>query len=293
MPMLMQEKTCIVTGSSSGIGKETALGLARMGAQVVMICRDRASGEEAQREIKRSSGNEQIDLFLADLSSQQEVRQEAQEMQSRYAQINVLINNAGKIFPERQVSRDGIEMSFAVNHLAAFLLTNLLLKTLKASAPARIVNVSSSDSQARGLNLDDLQSEQTYAKRQAYAKAKLALLLFSYDLARQLAGTGVTVNCLHPDYVGTQQIDRGIPSYARALTGILKRLFSTPEQGAQTSLYLATSPDLEGITGKYFDQRREKTTVPLSYDTAWQEQIWKISAALTGLDVATVSQSQA
>lgn len=291
--MLMQGKTCIVTGSNSGIGKETALGLARMGARVVMVCRDRARGEEAQREIKRNSGNEQIDLCLADLSSQQEIRQVAQEIQSRYPRIDVLINNAGTVFPERQVSRDGIEMTFAVNHLAVFLLTNLLLETLKASAPARIVNVSSSRAQDRGLNLDDLQSEKTYSKVRAYAKAKLAMLLFSYDLARRLAGTDVTVNCLHPGYVGTQQIDRGMPSYARALAGIVKRMLSTPEQGAQTSLYLATSPDLAGVTGKYFDQRREKTTAPLSYDTALQEQIWKISASLTDLDRSTVPQDQA
>lgn len=286
MDKSMQGKTCIVTGSSTGIGKETALGLARMGAQVALVCRDRARGEEAQREIKRVSGNEQIDLFLADLSSQQEVRQVAQELQAHYTQIHVLINNAGRIFPEREVSRDGIEMTFAVNHLSAFLLTNLLLPTLKASTPARIVNVSSSESQARSLRLDDIQSEKSYAKMQVYGKAKLALMLFSYDLAQRLTGTGVTVNCLNPGAVATQQIDRGIPAYAQGLTGFVKRFLSTPEQGAQTSLYLATAPEIADVTGKYFDQRQEKKTVPLSYDTALQEQIWQISASLTGIDAS-------
>lgn len=285
MPTLntsMQGKICMVTGANAGIGKATALGLAKMGATVVMVCRDRTRGEEAQRAIKLHSGNEAVDLLLADLSSQQAIRQLAQEFQQHYSQLHVLMNNVGSIFPERSISVDGIEMTFAVNHLASFLLTNLLLVTLKASAPARIVNVAS-NSQARSINLDNLQSEKKFRPMQAYGQAKLATVLFTYALARQLAGTGITVNCLHPGAVATNNIDRGIPPAARPLTGIIKRFLITPEQGAQTSLYLATSPEVEGITGKYFVQCKEKPSVPISYDTSLQEQVWDVSAELTGL----------
>jgi len=170
----------------------------------------------------------------------------------------------------------------AVNHLASFLLTNLLLDTLKASAPARIVNVAS-DAQARSLNLDDLQSEKRYGPMRAYSQAKLAVILFTYALAQRLAGTGITVNCLHPGAVATSNIDRGVPPYAKALTGIIKRFLITPEQGAQTPLYLATSPEVEGVTGKYFVRCQEKPSVLISYDTALQEQLWKVSNELTGL----------
>ena len=261
------------------------MGLARMGATVVMVCRDRTRGEEAQREIKHHRGNEAVDLLLADLSSQQTIRLLAQEFQQRYAQLHVLVNNVGSIVPHRHVSVDGIEMTFALNHLASFLLTNLLLDTLKASTPARIVNVAS-NAQARSLNLDDLQSEKKYRPMQAYSQAKLATVLFTYALAQRLAGTGLTVNCLHPGAVATNNIDRGIPPAARPLTGIIKRFLITPEQGAQTSLYLATSPEVEGVTGKYFVQCKKKPSVPISYDTSLQEQVWEVSAELTGLSVA-------
>ena len=217
MPALntsMQGKVCMVTGANSGIGKATAMGLAGMGATVVMVCRDRTRGEEARQEIKHHSGNEAVDLLLADFSSQQAIRQLAQEFQQRYTQLHVLVNNVGSIFPERQESIDGIEMTFAVNHLASFLLTNLLLETLKASAPARIVNVASA-SQTRSINLDDLESEKKYRPLQAYGQSKLATVLFTYALAERLAGTGVTVNCLHPGTVVTniwsQPLDGNAP----------------------------------------------------------------------------------
>ena len=288
MPTLnthMQGKICMVTGANSGIGKATAMGLASMGATVVMVCRDRTKGEEAQREIIHHSGNESVDLLLADLSSQQAIRRLAHEFQQRYSRLHVLVNNVGSIFPERQMSVDGVEMTFAVNHLASFLLTNLLLETLKASAPARIVNVASA-SQSRSIHLDDLQSEKKYRPMRAYGQAKLATVLFTYALARRLAGTGVTVNCLHPGAVATGNIDRGIPPYAKPLTGIIKRFLITPEQGAQTSLYLATSPEVEGVTGKYFIQCHEKSSVPISYDPSLQQQVWEVSAELTGLSVS-------
>lgn len=281
----MQGKICMVTGANSGIGKATAQGLANMGATVVMVCRDRTRGEEARREIKQYSGNESVDLLVADLSSQEAIRRLAQEFQQCYSRLHVLVNNVGCIFPERRVSVDGIEMTLAVNHLASFLLTNLLLETLQAGAPARIVNVASA-SQSRSINLNNLQSEKRYRPLGAYGQAKLATVLFTYTLARRLAGTDVTVNCLHPGAVATGNIDRGVPPFAKPLTGIIKRFLTTPEQGAQTSLYLATSPEVEGLTGKYFIQCQEKPSVPISYDTSLQEQVWEVSATLTGLPVS-------
>jgi NAD(P)-dependent dehydrogenase (short-subunit alcohol dehydrogenase family) len=286
----MQGKICMVTGANSGIGKATALGLAKMGATVVMVCRNRTRGEEAQREIKHQSGNEAVDLLLADLSSQQAIRRLAQEFQQHYSQLHVLVNNAGGIFAKRQVSVDGIEMTFALNHLSGFLLTNLLLDTLQASAPARIINVSS-QAQTRSINLDDLQSERKYSMLQAYGQAKLAMILFTYALARRLTGTGITVNCLHPGLVATNFMNQAIPPFARMfarpLMSILKRFQITSEEGAQTSLYLAASPEVEGVTGKYFDKCKEKPSVPISYDTSLQEQLWDVSTKLTGLSLAT------
>jgi NAD(P)-dependent dehydrogenase (short-subunit alcohol dehydrogenase family) len=284
----MQGKICMVTGANSGIGKATALGLAKMGATVVMVCRNRTRGEEAQREIKRQSGNEAVDLLLADLSSQEAIRRLAEEFQQHYSQLHVLVNNAGGIFAKRQVSVDGIEMTFALNHLSSFLLTNLLLDTLKASAPACIINVSS-QAQTRSIHLDDLQSERKYRMLQAYGQAKLAMILFTYALARRLAGTGVTVNCLHPGVVATNFMNQAIPPFARIfarpLMSILKRFQITSEEGAQTSLYLATSPEVEGVTGKYVDKCKEKPSVPISYDTSLQEQVWDVSSKLTGLSL--------
>src|SRR5579863_955384 len=194
----MQGKTCLITGANSGIGKATALALAQMGAAMVLVSRDRARGEEAQREIKTKSGNESIDLLLADLSSQESIRQLARDFKQRYDRLHVLINNAGAYSLTRRVTVDGMEMTVAVNLLAPFLLTNLLLGMLKASAPARIVNVSSDAHEANYLNLDDLQLEKHFRPMRAYGQSKLAEVLFTYELARHLEGTGVTANCLHP-----------------------------------------------------------------------------------------------
>jgi len=284
----MQGKICMVTGANSGIGKATATGLANMGATVVMVCRNRAKGEEAQREIKQQSGNEAVDLLVADLSSQHAIRQLAQEFQQRYSQLHVLVNNAGGAIPQRQVSVDGIEMTFAVNYLASFLLTNLLLDTIKASAPARIINVSS-DAQTNSIDLDDLQRTKKYRIFQAYGQAKTALVLFTYALAQRLEGTGITVNCLHPGVVATNFMDHAVPPFAalfaRPLISIFKRFLIQSEEGAKTTLYLATSPEVEGVTGKYFDKCKEKPSVPISYDKSLQQQVWDIGEELTGLSV--------
>ncbi len=200
----MQGKVCLLTGATAGIGKATALGLAQMGATVVMVSRDRARGEAAQAEIKTKSGNAAVDLLLADLSAQQSIRQLAENFQQRYTQLHVLINNAGLFMLRRRTTVDGLEMTFAVDYLAPFLLTNLLLDVLKASAPARIVNVSSNSHEAGYIKLDDLQAEHNYRSMRAYGQAKLAVVLFTYELARRLQGTGVTANCLHPGFVATR-----------------------------------------------------------------------------------------
>jgi len=281
----MQGKICMVTGANSGIGKETALGLAKMGATVVMVCRNRAKGEQAQREIQQQSGNQGVDLLIADLSSQQAIRQLAQEFQQRYSQLHVLVNNAGGAVPERQMSVDGIEMTFTVNFLASFLLTNLLLDTIQASAPARIINVSS-DAQTKSIDLNDLQRTKKYRIFQAYGEAKTALMLFTYALAQKLEGTGVTVNALHPGVVATNFMAHAVPSafepFIRPLISVFKRFLIDSEEGAKTTLYLATSPEVEGVTGRYFEKCKPKSSVPISYNISMQKKLWDIGEELTG-----------
>ena len=279
----MQGKICLITGANSGIGKATALGLAKMGATVVLVSRDRARGEQAQSEIKAQSGNRNIDLLLADLSSQKSIRQLADDFKQRYSQLHVLINNAGVFSPRKRLTVDGIDMVFAVNQLAPFLLTNLLLDVLKASAPARIVNVSSGSHEANYLRLVDLQSEKHYRPMRAYGQSKLALVLFTYELARRLDGTGVTANCLHPGFVATNIAQRGLPPPVRLLAKPIFLFGISPEQGARTSIYLASSPDVEGVTGKYFVKSVPRQSAPLTHDESLQHKLWQVCAVMTGL----------
>src|SRR2546425_8338226 len=248
----MQGKICMVTGANSGIGKATALELAQMGATVVMVCRDRARGEEAKSEITTKSRNNAVDLLLADLSSQQSIRQLVGNFQHHYTHLHVLINNAGAAYPGRRETVDGLEMTFAVNYLAPFLLTNLLPDVLKASAPARIVNVSSNSHKSGYIQMDDLQEEKHYRSMSVYGQSKLAVVLFTYELARRLQGTGVTANCLHPGFVATHFGQRDLWPIARTAAKLVLFFGISPEEGAKTSIYLASSPDVEGITGKYF-----------------------------------------
>jgi NAD(P)-dependent dehydrogenase (short-subunit alcohol dehydrogenase family) len=265
-----------VTGANSGIGMATALGLAQLGATVVMVCRDRAKGEAAQSEVKAKSGNDSIDLLLADLSSQQSVRQLAQDFKQHYTQLHVLINNAGVYNFTRRETVDGLEMTFAVNVLAPFLLTNLLLDMLKASAPSRIINVSSDSHEAGYINLNDLQSKKSYRAMRTYGQSKLALILITYEFARRLQGTGVTVNCLHPGFVATNIAQGNLPPVARPLAKIILSFFGvSPEEGAQTSIYLATSPGVESVTGQYFVKSMPKQSTPISYDESLQQRLWE------------------
>jgi len=279
----MKDKICLVTGASSGIGKVTAEALARQGATVLLVCRNRAKGEAALREIKERSSNGNVELFLADLSSQKEIRRVAEEISSPYPRVDVLVNNAGGIYPTRTVTVDGIETTFAVNHLAYFLLANLLLAQLKASPAARIINVTSQVHRYGGIFFDDLGLERRFNPMMSYAQSKLANILFTYELARRLHGTRTTVNTLHPGGVRT--------NFGKELTGIAGVVFRhlgffmrSPQKGAETVIWLASSPDVAGVTGKYFLDKKEIRSSKISYDADVARRLWEVSAELTGLE---------
>jgi retinol dehydrogenase-14 len=278
----MGEKVCLITGATSGIGKATAMGLANMGASVVMIGRDRGRGEAAMTEIKESSPNASVDLMLADVSSQEQIRRLADAFKEAYPRLDVLINNAGVFLSKRLTSADGIEMTFAVNHLAYFLLTNLLLDMLKASAPSRIVNVSSGAQSNGTIDFDDLQGEKGYEGTKAYSQSKLANVLFTYELARRLEGTGVTANCLHPGAVRTN-FGSGSSGVFGFMVRALRPLMISPEKGAETSIYLASSPEVEGVSGRYFVKKAEARSSDVSYDERIARRLWEVSSELTNL----------
>jgi NAD(P)-dependent dehydrogenase (short-subunit alcohol dehydrogenase family) len=276
----MQGKVCLVTGSSSGIGNVTARELAKRGAIVVMVCRNRAKGEAVQADIKAVSGNEWVDLIVADLSSLTEVRRAASEFKQKYKHLHVLINNAGGINAERKVTPDGLEYTFATNYLAPFLLTELLLDELKTSAPARIINVSSVGHTRGKIDFADLQGAQRYSFAKAYGQSKLAQIYSTYELADRLKGTGVVVNVLHPGVVASNFND-GMKGIAHAIgTLIYATIGINVERGAQTTLYLATSPEIEGVSGKYFINRKETPSSKLSYDLATRQRLWQVSEEL-------------
>jgi NAD(P)-dependent dehydrogenase (short-subunit alcohol dehydrogenase family) len=279
----LQGKICMVTGANSGMGKATALALAQMGATVVMVCRDRARGEQAQSEIAMQSSNTAVALLQADLSSQQSIRQLVEYFQHHYPHLHVLINNAGAAFSGRRETVDGLEMMFAVNYLAPFLLTNVLLDVLTASAPARIVNVSSAAQESSSIHLDDLQTEYHFSARGAYGQSKLAMVLFTYELARRLQGTGVTANCLDPGFVATNIGQRDASPPVRLLLKVIWSFGKSPAKGAQTSIYLASSPEVEGVTGQYFAKCMPRRSAASSYDESLQRHLWEQSAQLVNL----------
>src|SRR5450759_1095777 len=275
----LEGKICFVTGSTSGIGKVTARELADRGATVVLVSRNRAKGEATQTEIKQATGNQHVDLLVADLSLLEDVRRLATEFQQTYPHLHLLVNNAGCAYPRRTLTSEGLEATLAVNYLAPFLLTELLLDTLKASAPARIVNVSSAQHTNASIEFDNLQSEKKYANLRSYNQAKLALLLWTYELARRLEGTGVTVNALHPGIPATN-FPSGMTSAAAWVMRLSKPFLLTPEKGAQTTLYLATSPNVEGVTGKYFVKSQETKSSNGSYDQTVGSRLWEVTEQL-------------
>ena len=281
----MKGKTVIVTGANAGIGKVTASELASMGAKVTLVCRDKARGEEALRDVRSRSGGD-VDLMLCDFGSLDSIRAFAAAFQAAHDRLDVLVNNAGAILGERKLTADGFEMTFGVNHLGYFLLTNLLLDLLKKSAPSRIVNVASDVHRQGKLDWDDLQSERRpYAQFRAYSDSKLCNVLFTAELARRLDGTGVTANSLHPGVVGTNFGSTGSPLF-RFLTKIGGPFLLTPEKGARTSIYLASSPDVEGVTGKYFAKSREAKPSKAAQDADAARRLWDVSAKMVGLTPA-------
>jgi len=245
----MTGKLCLITGASSGIGKEAAVGLAALGAHVVLVARDRKRGEAAVAEIQSRSARQAVDLMLADLSSQQSIRELAAAFKASYPRLDVLVNNAGLIISPRQLTGDGIEQTFALNHLGYFLLTNLLLEHLKASAPARIINVASEAQRGGILDFGDLQGAKRYSSFRAYSQSKLANIVFTYELAKRLAGTGVTVNAVHPGAVATNFGASALGGVNWVVT-LAKPFMLTAAQGADTLVYLAASPVVEGATAR-------------------------------------------
>ena len=281
--MTMQGKICLITGSTNGIGKSTAQELARMGATVVIVGRNAQKTAQVVEEIRAASGNNTVDSLLADLSSQQEVRRLAHDFKSKYAQLHVLLNNAGVTFTTRQLSVDGIEMTFALNHLAYFLLTNLLLETIKASTPARIINVSSDAHSGGKIDFDNLQGERSYSSFGPYGNSKLANILFTTELARRLEGTGVTGNALHPGLTSTG-FGKNNPGLLMKIMGVVVPLIArSPEKGAATSIYLASSPEVQSITGKYFVDCKVTQPAPQAADRTVARRLWDVSAEMVHL----------
>ena len=279
----MAGKTVLVTGGTSGIGKATAAGLAALGARVAITGRDPVRTRDAAADIAAAVGNPAVDPFAADMSSQAAVRRLAKEILNAYPRLDVLVNNAGGFWTTRRVTADGLEQTFAVNHLGVFLLTNLLLDRLKASAPARIVTVASAAHGGARINFDDPQGEQGYSAQRAYARSKLANVMFTYELARRLDGTGVSATTLHPGGVrtGIGAEDSGL-LFKLAFT-LARPFLKTPEQGAATSIYLASAPAVEDGTGQYFVNSKPKASSKPSYDEATAARLWQISADLVGL----------
>ncbi len=278
----MTAKTILITGATSGIGRVAAESLARDGAHVVVVGRNPAKTAATVAEIKQATGGyASVDFLLADLSVQAEVRRLAGEFQSRYPRLDVLINNAGGIFRERRLTADGQEMTWALNHLSYFLLTNLLLDTLLASGPARIINVASNaHRRVPRLNFDNLDGAQGYAGFGAYGHSKLANVLFTYELARRLAGTPVTVNAMHPGLIRTG-FGANNGRLWQLMYVVINALGRTPAQGADTLIYLAASPDVAGVTGQYFHERQAKPSSAASLDEAAAKRLWQVSAQAT------------
>jgi len=278
----MQDKTVLVTGANQGIGKAAAIALARKGARVVLVSRNPDKGQAALAEVQAASPQRDAELIVADLSSQAEVRRLAAEYRSRHPRLDVLVNNAGLLVPERHTTVDGVEETFAVNHLAPMLLTLELMDLLKASGPARIVTVSSEAHRGARMHWDDLQFRTNrYRSFKAYGQSKLANILFTYELARRLEGTGVTANTLHPGVIASG-FGHTYPGPVSLLLRVVSPFLLTPEEGAATTVYLASSPEVEGVTGKYFSKCHPVRSNAVSQDVASQRKLWALSVEMLG-----------
>jgi NAD(P)-dependent dehydrogenase (short-subunit alcohol dehydrogenase family) len=286
----MQGKICIITGSNSGIGKETAVSLAKMGATVVMVVRNKERGEKVQKEIMNQSGSNSVDLMICDLSSMESIRHFAEEFRKKYQRLDVLINNAGAVYNKREITPEGFERTSAVNYLGPFLLTHELLDMLKSSAPSRIINVSSGLAKDGKVDLDDLQGENvigkkaySHARSPFYASTKLMLILYTYELARRLKSSGVTANVLFPGFTATNLGKNSGSLRSSIMFKMVRPMQQSAKKGAETSIYLASSDEVKVITGKCFEKKKETKTCPASYDEDLQRRLWIKTENLLGL----------
>lgn len=279
----MLNKICLVTGATAGIGKVTAQSLAELGAKVIVVSRNKEKCASTVEIIKQQTGNKEVNFIAADLSIQKDIYRVAEEFKKTFSKLDVLVNNAGAIFTSHQLSQDGLEMTFALNHLSYFLLTNLLIDSLKNSSAARVVNVSSIAHESGKIDFDNLQGKHKYSGWSAYCQSKLANVLFTYELSRRLKGTRITANALHPGVVGTNfgSNNKGIMG---KLVRLYLKLFSISDKdGAQTSIYLATSPEVENITGEYFVKKKTHPSAPSTYDQSLAAKLWQVSSEVTNL----------
>ena len=277
---VLKGKVCMVTGATAGIGIVTAKALAQQGATVIVAGRNKEKSVSTVDQIRKETENHDVEYILADLSVQKEVRKLADDFKSKFKRLDILVNNAGAVFDKRFETADGLEMTFALNHLSYFLLTDLLLDTIKASVPSRIINVSSDAHKGAKINFDDIQGKKKYGVMYAYGQSKLANILFTYELARKLEGSGVTSNALHPGFVASS-FGSNMSGAFRLILRFLQLFAMSSEKGAETSIYLATSPDVANINGKYFIKKKEVRTSVESYDKNVGEKLWKVSEELT------------
>jgi NAD(P)-dependent dehydrogenase (short-subunit alcohol dehydrogenase family) len=288
----MQGRLCLVTGATAGIGRAAALALAAKGADLVLVARNKAKGEQVIRDIAAQTPGANVQLMLADLSSQAQIRSLAAAFKAQYTHLDVLVNNAGGVFSKRELSVDGIEMTFALNHLAYFMLTNLLIDTLIASGPSRVVSVSSGAHVGGRMEFVNLQGELRYNAFGAYSRSKLANLLFTFELARRLNGTQVTANALHPGAVRSDFAMHTMSGPLRTAWGLARPFMLSPEQGAETLVYLASSPEVKTTTGGYFIKSKPAGSSARSRDEALAARLWEVSEKLTGLKT-TIGAAQA
>lgn len=278
----MAGKTVVITGASQGIGKAAAIDLAKLGAELVLVVRDARKADAAVAEIREATPAAKIDLVFADLSLMSAVRKAAAEIKARHPKIHVLLNNAGVVMTERKVTAEGHELTFATNHLNYFVLTHELLDVLKASAPARIINVASDAHVGQRIDFDDLMGEKSFKTWKAYGQSKLANVMFTYELARRLEGTGVTANALHPGVVATN-FGKNNQNWFGWGVKLLAPFFTSPSKGAATSVFLASSATAEGVSGKYFKRSKARKSSGWSYKVDAQKRLWEVSEKLAGL----------
>jgi NAD(P)-dependent dehydrogenase (short-subunit alcohol dehydrogenase family) len=275
-------RVCLVTGATSGIGKATAISLAQRGMTVALVSRRKEKGEIVAQEIAGKTGNSKVELFIADLSSFRDVRRLAQEVLVKHPTLDILVNNVGGVFGTKTLTRDGFELTFALNHLSYFLLTNLLLNSLKSAREGRVINVSSQAHKVGTIAFDDLNQEKKYNAMRAYAQSKLANILFTYELARRLKGTNVTTNTLHPGTVRSG-FGRDLPGIGGLFFRHFGFMMRSPEKAAQTVSWLASAVELSGVNGRYFMDMREIRSSRISYNTEVADRLWQVSAQMTGV----------